>query len=747
MVMCWVKLMISLTDSLQYFKGIGPRRIKLFNKLGISSIEDLLYYFPYRYEDRSNFVSILKVLPGQSYTLKAKVLAKSDKTSWKRRGFHIFELVVGDDRARIFAVWFNQPYLKSYFKIGQSVILYGKAELYKDRLQIVAPEFEILENGEADSLAVGRIVPIYSLSEGITQRFMRQIIKKVIDKCISKITDPLPYNIRKKHNLLNLAQSLINIHFPKDNDLNKEAYRRLAFEEFFFYQIPVILRKLARGVKQGISHKLDGPVFSNLIKSLTFSLTSAQIRVLEEIKKDMSIDSPMQRLLEGEVGSGKTIVALLAIAIALDGGYQVAFMVPTEILARQHFINISRLLRDSAKTKMTAEKNHLTSLKLRQMSAEVLNEGGQISLTRQSQAPGQANIKSRQIEVVLLISGIKKNERDGIYRKIRNGKINLVVGTHALIQENLSFKNLGLVIIDEQHKFGVAQRGLLSKKGSNPDTLIMTATPIPRTLSMTIYGDLDISVIDELPKGRKPVKTIHYPNERIEQVYDFIRTVAKQKRQVYVVCPVIDESREQDLKAAETIFKEFEEKIFKEFKIGLVHGQLDTEDADRVMQDFRDGHIDILVATSVLEVGIDVPGATCMVVLQAERFGLSQLHQLRGRVGRGELDSFFIVVSSPKTQEAKKRIKAIEEFCDGFRIAEEDLRIRGPGEFFGRRQHGLSTLKIANPLTQLRLLKSAREEVCILLRNDPCLSLRQNQEVLSKIKRIFPEFPRIDITI
>lgn len=693
--------MPSLADSLQYFKGVGPNKIKLFKKLGIYSIEDLLYHFPRRYEDRSNLVNISKVEIGKVYTIKGKVLAKGDRRSWKRRGFSIVEVAVGDDTARIFAVWFNQPYLKQYFKVGQEVILYGKVELYKDRLQISSPEFEILNGDRDDSLSTGRIVPIYSVCEGLTQRFIRQIIKKSLDEYISKIADILPYNIRKKYDLLNLAQSLINIHFPKDDNSSREAYRRLSFEEFFLFQIPVILRKLRRNKKQGIVHKTNGFIFDQINKSLPFELTFAQERVVEDIRKDMSSTSPMQRLLQGEVGCGKTVVAVLAAAIALDGGYQVAFMVPTEILAKQHYSNI---------------KNQLSKI-----------------------------IKDEAVEIALLTSDIKKKVKTEIYKKIKKGEIQIVVGTHALIQEELAFNNLGLVIIDEQHKFGVAQRALLPKKGKNPDVLIMTATPIPRTLSMTIYGDLDISSIDELPKDRLPIKTSRYRKERLNEIYEFVRNIVKQNRQAYFVCPIIEESREEDIKAAETIFKEFKKEVFKELKIGLVHGQMDTKITDRTMQDFKAGDIDILVATSVLEVGIDIPNATCMVVLEAERFGLAQLHQLRGRIGRGKHESFFIIVAEPKSDEAKRRIKAIEELSDGFRIAEEDLKIRGPGEFFGKRQHGLTALKIANPLTQFRLLKNAREEVVALLRSDPDLSLRQNQQLLFRIKSIFPQFPRLDI--
>ncbi|MDD5355313.1 MAG: ATP-dependent DNA helicase RecG [Candidatus Omnitrophica bacterium] len=692
--------MNSLSDPLQYLKGVGPKKKKAFKKLGISSIEDLFYYFPRRYEDRSNLIAISKVEIGKFYTIKGKVLTKKDRRSWKRRSFSIVEISVADKTGRLFAVWFNQPYLSQYFKVGQDIILYGKIELYKDRLQVSSPEFEILDSEGEDSLSTGRIVPVYPVREGLSQRFMRSIIKSTMDKYITKISDPIPYDIRRRHNLFNLAQSLINIHFPSDENSNKEAYKRLSFEEFFLFQIPVVSRKLRKRENKGISHKIGGDIFSKLISQLPFELTNAQKRVLQEINIDMASQYPMQRLLQGEVASGKTIVALLSAAIALDGGFQVAFMAPTEILAKQHYINIKY----------------------------------QIS-----------NIKNKAIGIALLTSDIKKKEKEAIYKKIGSGKIQLIIGTHALIQQDLIFKNLGLVIIDEQHRFGVAQRGVLPKKGVNPDTLIMTATPIPRTLSMTVYGDLDVSVIDELPKERLPIKTFSYREENMDEVYEFVKKIARHKKQTYFICPIIEESQEDDLKAAQTIYKEFKESVFKEFKIGLIHGQLDSKSSDKVMQDFRNREIDILVATSVLEVGIDMPNATCMVVLQAERFGLAQLHQLRGRIGRGKDESYFIVVSDPKTDEAKERINAIVELSDGFRIAEEDLRIRGPGEFFGKRQHGLTALKIANPLTQMRLLKSAREEVINLLKNDPVLSLRQNQQLLLKIKKKFPSFPSLDI--
>lgn len=720
---------MTLQDSLQYFKGVGPRKIKLFKKLGISSIENILYYFPKRYEDRSNFSKLSKLTPGSIYTIRAKVLARSQRFSRRRKGFNITEAAFGDNTGKIYAVWFNQPYLKNYFKPGIEVILYGKVERYQDRLQMQSPEFEILESdenkaqatsgkaqvtsgnaqhtfgkaqptsGKDTSLSLGKMVPVYRLSEGITQRYFRKIMKSVLDEFIPKVSDALPYDIRKKHNLLNLAKSLLYIHFPCDEYWQREAYRRLSFEEFFLYQIPILIRKIKRVKKKGIAHRIDGDIFDSFIKTLPFKLTMAQHRVIGQIKQDMKGSSPMQRLLQGEVASGKTVVAMASCAIALDGGYQVAFMVPTEILAKQHYENISC-----------------------QISA-ISNRRG-------------------KIKVGLLASSISKKEKNEIYKGIKDGKIDLVVGTHSLLEENLKFKNLGLVIIDEQHKFGVGQRALLPRKGNNPDCLIMTATPIPRTLSLTFYGDLDISLLDQLPEGRLPVKTCLYSPIQRKEVHNLIEHKIKEGRQVYVVCPKIEKSDFLRLRSAQEVYSEIKH-IFRQYKVSLVHGRLKQAQQDKIMSDFKNGLIDILVATTVLEVGIDVVNASVMVIEEAESFGLAQLHQLRGRIGRGNYQSYCLLIADLKGNQVDRRIKAIISLSDGFKIAEVDLKIRGPGEFFGRRQSGLSELRIANPLTQMHLLKNARYDAAELLRGDPDLCQRQNLNLKQAIKKRFPEYEEL----
>ena len=690
----------SLITPIQYLKGIGPKRAKAFSRLSINTIEDLLYYFPRRYEDRRSFSPIRDLKEGQVQTIKAEVLAKGERQSFRRRGFSITEVAVGDSTGKIFCVWFNQPYLKEYFKVGSGLILYGKTEQYEGRLQMNSPEFEIIGKNQDESLNIGRIVPLYSLPEGITQRSFRQIIKRALDEYLPGINDFLAYDIRSRNSLLNLARSLLNIHFPEDFDRQNEAYRRLSFEEFFLFQLPLALRKLKKKEKRGIAHKVEGELVNNFLNNLPFRLTAAQERVIQEIKADMASPKVMQRLLQGDVGSGKTVVATLAAVMAIQGGYQVALMVPTEILARQHYEKIRSQVR-----------SHKSGVK--------------------------------EIKIELLTSGIDKDKKEGIYKDIKEGRAELVIGTHALLEEDVKFKNLGLVVIDEQHKFGVGQRALLPKKGINPDVLIMTATPIPRTLAITIYGDLDISVITELPPGRVPIKTMHFSQDKRLKAYEIAKEHLQRDRQVYIVYPVIEESYALDMAGAKKMYEELRTDEFKNYKLGLIHGRLKQKEQDSIMLKFRRKDLDALVSTTVLEVGIDVPAATCMIIENAERFGLAQLHQLRGRVGRGSDESFCILISDATTPQAKARIGAMAKYSDGFRIAEEDLKIRGPGEFFGKRQSGLSELKIANPLSQMQLLKKGREEAIRLISLDPRLEARQNIPLKERLIQRFPGYEEL----
>lgn len=682
----------------RYLKGIGPQKSKFFSKIGINSIEDLFYYFPRRYEDRTNFVKIAKLREGDLLTIKAEVLAKGSHQSFRRRGFSITEIAVADESGKIFCVWFNQPYLRNYFKIGQNVILYGKVERYGKRLQINSPEFEVVSQDDDVSLSMGRLVPVYALPKGMTQRYLRRVIKFALDEYLPKAADFLPYDIRSRNNLFNLAKSILNIHFPDSPEAQKEAYKRLSFEEFFLFQLPLALRKLKKKEKIGIAHIVEGKLIADFIRGLPFRLTPAQERAINEIKSDMVKPQAMQRLLQGDVGSGKTVVATIASLIAIQGGYQAVFMAPTEILARQHYEKI---------------KNQ------------------------------KSNIKDKEINVCLLTGSADSKGREKIYRAIKEGSADLIIGTHALLEKNVEFNNLGLVVIDEQHKFGVGQRALLPQKAQNPDVLIMTATPIPRTLAITLYGDLDISVIDELPPGRLPVKTIYFNENDKGKGYKIVKDHLRRRNQAFIVYPVIEESYVLDIAGAKKMYDEFKAGEFKEFRLGLIHGRLKQQEQDEIMLKFKNKELDILVSTTVLEVGIDIPNATCMVIEHAQRFGLSQLHQLRGRVGRGSFESICVLVAEALTDEAQARINAMLKYSDGFHIAEEDLKIRGPGEFFGQRQHGLTELKIANPLTQMQLLKHSREEAIKLVTVDKNLEEKQNILLKEKLLQRFPEYEKL----
>ncbi len=687
--------------SIQYVKGVGPIKKKLFLQLGVETIEDLFYFFPRRCEDRREMTPLSRLKAGGWHTVSGKIRERSGRRTWFTKK-HVFEMEIEDKESRLACVWFNQPYLDYYLKPGSQVVLYGKVDLYKDRLQMVAPEYEIIESQEEESLSTARIVPIYPLTRGLTQRYLRKVIKNCLDRYGSELNDLLPLSLREKHGLLTLSESIANIHFPESFERQETSHKRVAFEEFFFFQISVILRRLSITHKDGIAHTIDPEWIKSFSQAFPFTLTAAQKKVLSEIAQDMRNPSPMLRLLQGDVGSGKTIVALFGCLAARNNGYQSAFMAPTEILARQHYETL-----------------------------QSLSAGGLF----------------KNIRMALLVSNLKKEEKEALYRKIKSGEIDLLIGTHALIEEEVNFKNLSFAVVDEQHKFGVRQRALLSSKGLNPDVLIMTATPIPRTLCLTLYGDLDVSILDEIPPGRGKVKTKLFKEEKSQEVYALVRDLVKSgrqaspwARQAYIVYPIIEESQKLDLKAAVEMFHHFEKHEFKDFRVGLVHGQMNRKAAEAVMEKFKTRQIDVLVATTVLEVGIDVPNANIMVVEHAERFGLAQLHQLRGRIGRGANDAWCFLIADPTTPDALARLRAVLSTTDGFKIAEEDLRIRGPGEFFGRRQHGLNELKNANPATQLDILGLARQEAIELTKSDARLQKPQNAYIRQIIQKRYPAY-------
>ncbi len=673
-----------LENSAQYIKGVGPARFKVLNRLGIHTVEDLLYYFPHRYEDRRKFVPIARLEVGNYATVKGEILTSNQRLS--KRGLSIFQIAVGDASGVLLAIWFNQPFMKRYFMVGEELILYGKVEKYR-QLQMNSPEFEQV-SGKDNFLHMGRIVPIYPLTSKLNQRSLRTIISRALQNFCSYIPDMLPYVLRTKLDLLPLTLAVRNIHFPEEYASQTSAYRRLVFDEFFLFQLILALKKMRQHKqKKAVAHKHKGKLVELFRRSLPFKLTSSQDQVIKEIENDMRSSQPMNRLLQGDVGSGKTIVAVYAFVLNAQSGFQSAIMVPTEILAEQHYFLLSKLL-----------------LPL-------------------------------DISVGMLISSMSPQAKLNTLKDLQSGTLDIVVGTHALIEQALQFKRLGLVIIDEQHKFGVVQRSLLSKKGKTCDYLVMTATPIPRTLAMTVYGDLDISTIKEMPKGRLPISTVRVKEHATKNAYNFIREEVAQGRQAYIVYPLIERSRVYEFKAAAFMYKRLKKEEFQGLRVGLIHGQMDGREKEKVMQSFKNHKIDILVSTTVIEVGIDIPNASVMLIEHAERFGLSQLHQLRGRIGRGPHPSYCILVCDPQTEKAKLRLEAMLATSDGFRLAEQDLDIRGPGQFFGPAQHGLPELKIGNIVRDMELMELARREAFSLLKSDPHLKAEQHLLIRQRLQQ------------
>lgn len=678
---------MNIQSSIQYVKGVGPHKVELFQQVGIQTVEDIFYYFPLRYEDRSHLKKIKDICPDSYETVQGEVFECGFFVTPRRR-MSVFKVVLTDGTGFITAIWFNQPYVRQVFKKRQNVILYGRVEfpitLRHGTLQMNNPEYEFLTNTSEDTMHMGRIVPIYSTKKYLSQRLFRSVVKKVLDASLKDIADFLPKSIISYNRLAEIKSAIQNIHFPEDFRMLADARKRLVFDEFFILQMGLGIRKNKySSIVKGIFHKTDGAVLKKVLSSLPFNLTDAQEKVFKEIKQDLSSPKPMHRLLQGDVGSGKTVIAILALCAAADGGYQSAIMVPTEILAQQHYNRLKPIFEGAG------------------------------------------------IHPALLISGMTEKAKQAIRDKINSGEINIIIGTHSLIQDKTIFKRLGLVIIDEQHKFGVAQRKILATKGNFPDILIMTATPIPRTLALTLYGDLDISILDELPPGRHPVKTYWTDDKKRDAMYGFLKEKMLSGERVYVVYPLIEKSEKMSLRAAENMYKEFLS-IFKDFKVGLVHGKMSSIEKASVMKKFEDGHIKMLVSTTVLEVGIDVPQASVMIVEHADRFGLSQLHQLRGRVGRGSVESYCILLSDAKSENARKRLQSMVETNNGFQIAEKDLSIRGPGEFFGSRQHGFFELKIGNLVSDIKILEQSRNAVSYVIKKDPNLVSTE----FSKIKDV-----------
>lgn len=680
-----------ISKPVQYVKGIGPKIASLLEKRGIATVEDLLFCIPKRYEDRRKISSIATSSVGQKETVIGEVIHSNEKRYGRRK---VFESVLRDDTGALTAKWFHGSfiYLRKEFVKGRRCFMTGEIRGQLFGKEMIHPDYEFIDDRteKDDFVHMKKIIPVYTEMEGIHRRRFRTIMHHAVNENATFVPSPIPPSICVRNHLIPMEDALRRIHFPEEEEnialyssRASASHRRLIFDELFFFEIGMGMKK--RGVERetGIAFDTNRTLLLGALYSrLSFSLTAAQTRVIREIADDMKKPYPMNRLLQGDVGSGKTVVSMAAMLIAAENGYQSTLMAPTEILAAQHY-------------------------------ATIQGWADQIGITAE-----------------LLTGSTPSRKKKDIYDATARGNIHIIVGTHALIQEGLTFQKLGLVVIDEQHRFGVVQRASLRQKGITPDVLVMTATPIPRTLAMTAYGDLDISVIDEMPPGKIPVRTKVFRERDHHRVYEIIRKELLKGNQAFIVYPLIEESETLDLKDATNMSQHLKNDVFPDYAVGLIHGKMKAAEKSSIMRDFIEKKINILVSTTVIEVGIDIPGASLMVIEHAERFGLSQLHQLRGRVGRGTQQSYcFLVVHEPSSLDAKKRLKVMEETADGFRIAEEDLMIRGPGDFMGTRQSGIPDFRVADIVKDGRLLNDARTEAWALLENDPELTKPEHRDL------------------
>ncbi len=669
--------------------GINAGYAEKLEKLGVRTIRDLLLLYPRRYEDYSSIRPIGTLRPGEQVTVLGQIWDVQSRKS--QRGMHITTVTLADGSGTIQATWFNQPYLDKQFQQGRSIILSGKTDVYLGHLVMQSPEWE-LSNGEA--IHTARLVPIYPLTEGISPRWLRRVQKRTVDYWAPRLPDPLPEDVRQDAKLVALPTAIAQIHFPDDAAKLEQARRRLCFDEFLIIQLGVLRQRRNWRQQTGRPLRVNPQTVETFIRSLPFELTNAQRRAMDEILHDIAQPQPMSRLLQGDVGSGKTVVALTGMLVAaLDNGAQAALMAPTEILAEQHYRTITRILEASG-------------------------------------------IGDERLTVRLLIGSLSNGEKERVRQEIQEGKANLIIGTHALIQGSVAFQNLAFVVIDEQHRFGVMQRATLREKGFNPHMLVMSATPIPRSLALTLYGDLDISVIDEMPPGRQQIKTYWLAQRERERAYTFLRKQIEQGRQAFIICPLIEESEALDVKAAIEEHRRLQTEVFPDLRVGLLHGKMRADEKDDIMRRFRAGELHILVSTSVVEVGIDIPNATVIMVEGADRFGLAQLHQFRGRVGRGEHQSYCILISDSATPESQERLRAIEQIHDGFKLAEKDLELRGPGEFFGTRQSGLPDLRLAK-LSDTRILEEARRQALRIFERDPDLTSPEHALLAEQVREFW----------
>ena len=667
---------MDLLKDVKYIKGVGPNRVKLLNKLKIYTLKDLITYYPRTYEDRSKPKKICECIDGEEAVIEAIACRNLVETRLPRKTMQ--KLLVRDETGSLLITWFNHTYLKGKFKVGQRYRFYGKFSYKYGKPELNSPVFDEIENKNN----TGRIIPIYPLTYQLSQNTIRRIMENAINEVRGNLEENLPEEILKQYNLQGINEATEKIHFPKELKEFKIARERLVFEELFITQLALLaLKNSYRNEEKGIAFSKDVHI-SDVIKEFPFNLTGAQRRVLEEIEGDMEQEKSMNRLLQGDVGSGKTAIAMCAAYKAVKTGYQVAIMAPTAILATQHLESFKKIL-------------------------------------------AKLGIKSE-----LLISGITKKNKENILERLKNGEIDILIGTHALIEENVQFKKLGLVVTDEQHRFGVKQRTRIAEKGNNPDVLVMSATPIPRTLALILYGDLDISIIDELPPNRKKIETFAVSKKLEQRIDAFIKKQIDEGRQGYIVCPLVEENEEMDLKSVIELYEKYQKEIFPQYRVAYLHGKMRPKEKDQIMLDFKDHKIDLLISTTVIEVGVDVPNANIMVIEDAQRFGLAALHQLRGRVGRGEYQSYCILKYEGQSENVRKRMKVMCDTNDGFIISEKDLELRGSGDFFGTMQHGIPEFKIANLFEDVDILKKAQRAVQNIIIEDPNL---ENHKKLAKL--------------
>lgn len=676
--------MDNLNMNIQYIKGVGPKKAYKLRRLNVETIKDLIYFIPREYEDRTNFKTLREGIKDEKISLEIEVTGLGTITR-PRNNMSILKVPFKDTSGLGYLVWFNQDYLRDKFISGNKYIVNGKFNKMGMEYQIMNPVFE-----KPDKIdKIGRIIPLYPLTEGLKNNEILTIISNVLKENLKFIEESLPESLIQKYSFMNIQEALYSVHFPKNHDSMIMAKKRLAYEELLTLQLGLfIIKNKTYKNKNGIQFPYKEEV-KHFIEDLPFKLTGAQSRVVDEILLDMEDKKQMNRLVQGDVGSGKTIVGIISMYKAVLSGYQAAMMAPTEILATQHFESLTKIF------------------------------------------------DKYDIRCELLVGSLTKKNKELVLEDLKEGRIDIIVGTHAIIQENVEFNRLGLAITDEQHRFGVKQRATLNQKGFNPDIIVMTATPIPRTLALILYGDLDISIIDELPPGRIEIETYAVDKDMKERIYKFIEKQILEGRQAYIVCPLIEESEALSINAAEELFVFLKDEVFNNFNIGLLHGKMKSKEKEVVMDNFKKNIINILVSTTVIEVGVNIPNSNIMVIFNAERFGLAQLHQLRGRVGRGEYQSYCILINESMNPVSRERMRILQQSSDGFIISEKDLELRGPGEFFGTRQHGLPELKVANLIQDMDILKIAQKDAQEIIHKDPSLISNENSRLKSRINEMF----------